>query len=57
LSPMRTVIEGGLDVMETGYPAAMDWKDWCKLIGAIVFFSIGIWRCIVYQRVHRQNLN
>jgi len=39
------------------YHAAMDWKDWCKLVGAIVFLSIGIWRWIVYRRARRQNSN
>jgi hypothetical protein len=33
----------------------MDWKDWCKLAGAIVFFVIAIWRWIVYRRSRHQN--
>lgn len=35
----------------------MDWKDWCKLFGAIVFVLIAIWRLVAYMRSRRQNSN
>jgi hypothetical protein len=37
------------------YHAAMDWKVWCKLIGAIVFFLIAIWRWIAYRQARRRH--
>ena len=43
--------------MVARYHAAMDWKDWCKLAGAIVFFVIALWRGISYLRARRQNSN
>jgi len=39
------------------YHAAMDWKDWCKLIGAILFFLIAIWRGIIYLQARRRHSN
>jgi len=41
--------------MRSWYHAAMDWKDWCKLIGTILFFLIGIWRWIIYRQAHRRD--
>jgi hypothetical protein len=35
----------------------MDWKGWCKLVGAIVFFLIAIWRGIIYWQARRGHSN
>ena len=43
--------------MKARYHAAMDWKDWCKLIGAIVFFLIAAWRWIIYRQARRRHSN
>jgi hypothetical protein len=43
--------------MRPWYHAAMDWKDWCKLIGAMVFFLIAIWRWIIYRQARRRHSN
>lgn len=43
--------------MRSWYHAAMDWKDWCKLTGAILFFLIAIWRGIIYLQARRRDSN
>jgi hypothetical protein len=37
-------------VRASRYHVRMDWKDWCKLIGAVVFLSIGVWRFVIWYR-------
>lgn len=37
------------------YHAAMDWKDWCKLTGAIAFFLIAIWRWMAFRQARRRH--
>jgi hypothetical protein len=41
--------------MRAWYHGAMDWKDWCKLTGAILFFLIAIWRWTIYRRARSRH--